>query len=182
MSALPDQIYLPNSQITPMGDAIPFRITLSAPSTYLDPFLSAASQSSFLPMSSAAAPSSDPTSGPVCVHLVRRIGADPRETFVVVVGELSTPATRGTVLADGLLSHPELDQDSVSWWGQFRVPLNRAKPGGFITERLAVQDALVLTLNVPSMHTHEFPFRQVVPMRLTTDLAGTSDALAVTEI
>ena len=166
-----------------MTEVIPFRITLSAPDVYLKPFLITPSQPSFLPLGSGAIPPApDPTSGPVSVHLARRIGADPRETFVVVVGELATSFTRGTTLAEGLLSQPEVGQDSVSWWGQLRVPLDLASPGGFVANRLVVQDVFVLTLNVPGMHTHSFPFKQVVPMRLTTDLPGTSDALPVTEV
>jgi hypothetical protein len=176
------QIYLPQSQITPMTEAIPFRVVLSAPDSYLQPFLIAPAQSSFLPLGNASTAASDSASRPVSVHLARRIGADPRETFVVVVGELSTSATRGAVLTEGLLSPPEVGQDSVSWWGQLRVPPDVAGAGGFVTDRLVVEDLLVLTLNVPGMNTHVFPFRQVVPMRLTTDLAGTSDALPVTEV
>jgi len=177
------QIYLPHSQITPMTEVISIRIVLSAPEMYLKPFLALPSQSSFLPLGNAASPASEPSSRPVTVQLVRRIGADPRETFVVVVGELSTPTTRGSILAEALLSQPELGQDSVSWWGQLCVPLGLASPGGFVADRLAVQDALVLTLNVPGMmNTHVLPFKQVVPIRFTTDLPGASDALPVTEV
>jgi len=165
-----------------MTEIIAFRVVLSAPETYLKPFLALPSQSSFLPLGSGSSSISEPASGPVTVQLVRRIGADPRETFVVVVGELATSAARGSILAEGLLSQPELGQDSVSWWGQLCAPLGLASPGGFVADRLVVQDALVLTLNVPGMHTHVFPFRQVVPIRLTTDLPGTSDALPVTEV
>jgi len=175
------QIYLPQSQITPMTEVIPFRITLSAPDSYLKPFLTTPPQSSFLTLGSRASPAPAPTSGPVSVQLVRRIGADPRETFVVVVGELSTSCTRATTLVEALLSQPMVSQDSISWWGQLRVPLGLAGPGGFVADRLVVQDLLVLTLNVPGMHTHSFPFKQAVPMRLTTDLAG-SDALPVTQV
>ena len=165
-----------------MTEIIPFRIVLSGPETYLKPFLTLPSQSSFLPLGNASSPISEPASGPVTVQLVRRIGADPRETLVVVVGELATSATRGSILAEGLLSQPQLGQDSVSWWGQLCAPLGLASPGGFIADRLAVHDALMLTLDVPGMHTHVLPFRQVVPVRLTTDLARTSDALPVTEV
>jgi len=165
-----------------MTEVIPFRITLSAPDSYLKPFLVTPSQSSFLTLGNGATPAPDPTSGPISVHLVRRIGADPRETFVVVVGELATCFTRGITLAEGLLSQAVVGQDSVSWWGQLRVPLDLASPGGFVADRLVVQDVLVLTLNVPGMHTHSFPFKQAVPMRLTTDSPGTSDALPVTEV
>ncbi|KAH9959785.1 hypothetical protein BC827DRAFT_439199 [Russula dissimulans] len=178
------QIYLPHSQITPMSEAIPFRIVLSAPGSYLQPFLNRPLPSSFLSMGSSATPIVDSTPGPVSVHMVRRIGADPRETFVVVVGELSTSAsaTRGAVLGEGVLSQPEIGQDSISWWGEVRVELDRAIPGGFVSERLVVQDVLVLTLNVPGMQTHVFPFRQLVPIRLTTDLPGTNGAVAITEV
>jgi len=176
------EIFLPQSQIMPMTEVIPFRITLSAPDSYLKPFLVTPTQSSFLTLGNGAIPAPDPTSGPISVHLVRRIGADPRETFVVVVGELATCFTRGIKLAEGLLSQPVAGQDSVSWWGQLRVPLHLASPGGFVADRLVVQDVLVLTLNVPGMHTHSFPFKQAVPIRLTTDLPGTSDALPVTEV
>jgi hypothetical protein len=165
-----------------MTEVIPFRITLSGPDAYLKPFLVTPPQSSFLTLGSGApAPSPTSTSGPVSVQMVRRIGADPRETLVVVVGELSTSFTRATTLAEALLSQPMVSQDSISWWGQLRVPLGLAGPGGFVADRLVVQDLLVLTLNVPGMHTHSFPFRQTVPMRLTTDLAG-SDALPVTQV
>jgi len=177
------QIYLPNSQITPMTEVISFRIVLSAPEMYLKPFLALPSHSPFLPLGNAASPASEPSSRPATVQLVRRIGADPRETFVVVVGELTTSTARGSILAEALLSTPELGQDSVSWWGQLCVPLGLASPGGFVADRLAVQDVLVLTLNAPSMtNSHMFPFRQAVPIRLTTDLPGASDALPVTEV
>jgi hypothetical protein len=165
-----------------MTEVIPFRIVLSAPETYLKPFLISHSHSSFLPLGNATGPESDPISGPVSVQLVRRIGADPRETFVVVVGELATSTTRGSLLAEGMLGQAEVGQDSVSWRGQFCVPLGLASPGGFVADRLVVQDQLVLTLNLPNMNTHLFPFKQVVPMRLTTDLPGTSDALPVTDV
>jgi hypothetical protein len=165
-----------------MTEVIPFRITLSAPDAYLKPFLVTPPQSSFLALGGRATAAPAPTSGPVSVQMVRRIGADPRETFVVVVGELATSCARATTLAEGLLSQPMVSQDSVSWWGQLRVPPGLAGPGGFVAERLIVQDVFVLTLNVPGMHTHSFPFRQVVPMRLTTDLAGTSDALPITQV
>jgi hypothetical protein len=52
--------------------------------------------------------------------------------------------------------------------------------GGFDVDGLVVQDDLVLMLNVPGIHTHAFPFRQVVPIRLTTDLPGTIEAVPVT--
>ena len=165
-----------------MTEVIPFRITLSAPVSYLNPFLVTPSPSSFLLLGSGVTPAPDPTSGPISVHLVRRIGADPRETFVVVVGELATSCTRGATLAEGLLSQPEIGQDSVSWWGQLRVPPDLASAGGFVADRLVVQDLFVLTLNPPGMHAHVFPFKQVVPMRLTTDLPGTSDAIPITEV
>jgi hypothetical protein len=116
------------------------------------------------------------------VQLVRRIGADARETFVVVVGELATSATRGTVLSDGMLSKAEVGQGSISWWGELRVPLDHANAGGFTANRLIVQDVLVLTLDIPSLHSHAFPFKQVVRMRLTTDLPGTSGAVSVTGV
>jgi len=176
------QIYLPHSQITPMTEAIPFRIVLSAPGSYLQPFLNGASPSSFLQLGAAATPQVDPTSDAVSVHMVRHIGADPRETFVVVVGELSTSATRGAILGEGVMSKPEIGQDCISWWGEVRVQLDRAIPGGFVSDRLVVQDVFVLTLNVPGMQTHVFPFRQVVPIRLTTDLPGTNGAVSITEV
>jgi len=165
-----------------MTEVIPFRITLSAPDAYLKPFLVTPSPSSFLALGGRATPAPSPTSGTVSVHLVRRIGADPRSTFVVVVGELATSCARSITLAEALLSQAMVSQDSVSWWGQLRVPPGLAGPGGFVADRLVVQDVLVLTLNVPGMHTHSFPFKQAVPMRLTTDLAGTSDALPVTQV
>ncbi len=165
-----------------MTEVIPFRITLSAPDSYLKPFLVTPSQPSFLALGGRATPAPEPTSGLVSVQLVRRTGADPRETFVVVFGGLATSCTRSTILAEALLSQAMVGQDSVSWWGQFRVPLGLAGPGGFVADRLVVQDMLVLTLNVPGMHTHSFPFKQTVPMRLTTDLSGTSDALLVSQV
>jgi len=176
------QIYLPYSQITPITEAIPFRIVLSAPDAYLRPFLVGPSPSSFLPLSGTVAPAVSPGAGTASVQLVRRIGADARETFVVVVGELATSATRGTVLSDGVLSKAEVGQGSISWWGELRVSLDRANAGGFTANRLIVQDVLVLTLDVPSLHSHAFPFKQVVRMRLTTDLPGTSGAVSVTEV
>lgn len=120
--------------------------------------------------------------GPVSVQLVRRIGADPRETRVVVVGELVTSATRGTLLAEGVLCKAEINQGSVSWWGGVRVPHHggAASAGGFVADRLVVRDVLVLTLNPPNMHTHAFPFKQAVPMRLTTDSPETNEAVSVT--
>ncbi|KAI9507616.1 hypothetical protein F5148DRAFT_1307148 [Russula earlei] len=175
----PNQIYL-RSQITPMTEVIPFRIVLSAPDSYLKPFLNGPSPASFLPL--GGSPIEDTSSGPVCVQLMRRIGADPRETFVVVVGELATSTERGAVIGEGILSNPEIGQETVSWRGEVRVHLDRAMPGGFITDRLVVQDVLVLTLNAPTVHTHAFPFRQVVPMRLTTDLPGTSGAAVITGV
>jgi len=164
-----------------MTEAIPFRIVLSAPGSYLQPFLNGPSPSSFLPMGATATPIMNPTAGPVCVHMVRHIGADPRETFVVVLGELTTSATQGAILGEGVLSKPEIGQDCISWWGEVRVQLNRAIPGGFVSDRLVVQDVFMLTLNVP-MQTHVFPFRQVVPIRLTTDLHGTNGAVTITEV
>ncbi|KAH9983011.1 hypothetical protein BJV74DRAFT_55472 [Russula compacta] len=177
------QIYLPHSQITSLTEAIPFRITLSAPDLYLKPFIATRSHPSFLPLGAAAMPATNARPGPVSVQLVRRIGADPRETRVVVVGKLATSATRGTVVADGVLCKAEIGQGSVSWWGGVRVPHHDgASAGGFVADRLVVQDVLVLTLNLPNMHTHAFPFKQVVPMQLTTDSPETNEAVPVTVV
>jgi hypothetical protein len=181
MTNLPYQIYLPNSQITPMTQPITFRIMLWAPDAYLMPFLAVRSQSSFLPLYGAETAVPGPT-GPVRVHLARRIKADARSTFVVVVGQLVTPAVRSTVLAEATLTKPERGEGWVGWWGEVRVPLDRVGGGGFVSDRLRVQDELVLTLDVPSMPTHTLPFKQVVPIRLTTDLAETSAAVRVTEV
>jgi hypothetical protein len=86
------------------------------------------------------------------------------------------------LLAEGVLSEGETGHGTVSWWGEVRVRPGRVSAGGFDAGGLVVQDDLVLTLNVPDMHTHAFPFRQAVPMRLTTDLPGTSEAVPVTKV
>jgi hypothetical protein len=112
--------------------------------------------------------------------LVRRIGADPRETGVVVVGELATRG--GGLLAEGVLSKSEIGHGTISWWGEVRVRPGLVSTGGFDADGLVVQDDLVVTLNVPGVHTHAFPFRQVVPIRLTTDLPGTSEAVPITKV
>ena len=115
------------------------------------------------------------------MRLVRRIGADPRKTGVVVVGELATSSTRGgCLLGEGLLSPAETGRGIVSWWGEVRVRPGRVSTGGFEADGLVVQDDLVLTLNVLGVDTHAFPFRQVVPIRLTTDLPGSIEAVPVT--
>ena len=134
-------------------------------------------------MDGETTPASDSTDDPISVRLVRRIGADPRETGVVVVGEFSTPCTRrGATLAEGSLGKAEIGHGIVSWWGEMRVRPGSVSAGGFETDGLVVQDELVLTLNAPGVQTHAFPFRQVVPIRLTTDLPGTSDAVLVTRV
>jgi hypothetical protein len=61
-----------------------------------------------------------------------------------------------------------------------RIRPGSVNAGGFDADGLVVQDELVLTLNAPGVQTHVFPFRQAVPIRLTTDLAGTSEAVLVT--
>jgi len=128
-------------------------------------------------------PAVDPTDSPVSVRLVRRIGADPRETGVVVLGELATSCTRrGVALADGILSKAEVGHGIVSWWGEVRVRPGSVSAGGFDADGLVVQDDLVLTLDAPGIHTHAFPFRQAVPIRLTTDLPGTREAVPVTRV
>lgn len=113
------------------------------------------------------------------MRLVRRIGADPRETGVVVVGEL---ATSGGLLAEGVLGEAEIGHNIVSWWGEVRVRPGSVSTGGFDADGLIVQDDLVLTLNMPGVHTHILPCRHVVPIRLTTDLPGTSEAVPVTKV
>ena len=113
------------------------------------------------------------------MRLVRRIGADPRETGVVVVGEL---ATSGALLAEGVLGEAEIGHNMVSWWGEVRVRPGHVSTGGFDADGLIVQDDLVLTLNMPGVHSHTFPFRQVVPIRLTTDMPGTSEAVPVARV
>lgn len=128
-------------------------------------------------------PAADPTNEPISVSLVRRIGVDPRETGVVVVGELATSCTRrGALLAHGMLGRAEIGHGIVSWLGEVRVPPGSVSAGGFETDGLVVQDNLVLTLNAPSVQTHAFPFRQAVPIRLTTDVPGTSEAVLVTRV
>jgi hypothetical protein len=134
-----------------------------------------------LQLGSTKALAEDSTDGHVCVRLVRRIGADPRKTGVAVVGGLTTSSTRrGGLLGEGLLSPAETGRDIVSWWGEVRVRPGRVSTGGFEADGLVVQDDLVLTLNVPGVRTHSFPFRQVVPIRLTTDLPGAIEAVPVT--
>jgi len=135
-------------------------------------------------MDGETAPAVDPTDCPVSVRLVRRIGADPRETGVVVVGELATSCTRrrGALLAEGPLGKVEIGHGVVSWWGEIRVRPGGVSAGGFEADGLVVQDELVLTLNAPGVQTHAFPFKQTVPIRLTTDLPGTSEAVLVTKV
>ena len=120
--------------------------------------------------------------GPVRVQVVRRIGADPRSTFVIVVGHLITSTTRSAILAEGMLNKPERGEGWVGWRGEVSVPLDRVGGGGFVSDRLVVQDELMLTLDVPNMPTHTLPFRQAVPIRLTTDSVETSAAMRVTEV
>jgi hypothetical protein len=168
-----------------MTKAIPFRIVLSAPDAYLKPFLDTPSHCSFLTMDGEGetTPAADPTKDPICVRLVRRIGADSRETGVVVVGELATSGTRRHAsIADGALGKAEIGHGIVSWWGEVRVRPGSVSAGGFAADGLVVQDELVLTLNAPGVQTHAFPFRQAVPIRLTTDLPGTSEAELVTRV
>jgi len=177
------QIYLPHSQITPITKAFLFRIVLSAPDAYLTPFHNTPSHCSFLTMDGETSPAADPTDEPISVRLVRRIGADPRDTGVVVVGELATSGTRrGAMLAEGSLGKAEIGHGIVSWWGEMRVRPGSVSAGSFEADGLVVQDELVLTLNAPRVQTHAFPFRQAVPIRLTTDLPGTSEAVLVTRV
>ncbi|KAI0301224.1 hypothetical protein B0F90DRAFT_1720487 [Multifurca ochricompacta] len=163
-----------------MTEMIPFRIVLSAPDHYIRPFLTARSPSSFLQLGSNGVVS-DPA-GPVRVHIMRRISAEARETGVVVLSALTTLASRGFELAEGGLNKVDHGPGWIGWWGEIHVLPDRVGPGGFVADRLVVQDELVVTLNLSGIHTHTFPFRQVVPIRLTTDLAGTSEALQVTEV
>jgi hypothetical protein len=128
-------------------------------------------------------PATDPSNDPISVRLVRRIGANPHETGVVVVGELATSSTRrGALIAEGALGKAEIGHGIVSWWGEVRVRPGSVSAGGFTADGLVVQDELVVTLNAPGVQTHAFPFRQAVPIRLTTDLPGTSDAELVTKV
>lgn len=135
-------------------------------------------------MDGETTPAADHTDDPVSVRLVRRIGADPRETGVVVVGELATSCTRrrGALLAEGSLGKAEIGHGIVSWRGEMRVRPGSVSAGGFEADGLVVQDELVLTLNAPGVQTHAFPFRQAVPIRLTTDLPGTSEAVLITRV
>jgi hypothetical protein len=134
-------------------------------------------------MDGETTPAAGRTDDPVSVRLVRRIGADPRETGVVVVGELATSCTRrGAQLGEGALGKAEMSHGMVSWWGEVRVRPGSVSAGGFDADGLVVRDELVLTLNAPGVQTHAFPFRQVVPIRLTTDLPGTSEAVLVTRV
>jgi hypothetical protein len=166
-----------------MTKAFPFRIVLSAPDSYLKPFTTTPSHCSFLTMSGETTPAAERTDDPMSVRLVRRIGANPRETGVVVVGELATSCTRrGVLLAEGALGKAEIGHGTVSWWGEMRVRPGSVSAGGFDADGLVVQDDLVLTLNAPGVQTHAFPFKQAVPIRLTTDLAGTSEAVLVTKV
>jgi hypothetical protein len=166
-----------------MTKAFPFRIVLSAPDAYLKPFTSTPSHCSFLTMGGETSPAGDRTNDPISVRLVRRIGANPRETGVVVVGELATSCTRrGALLGEGALGKAEIGHGTVSWWGEVRVRPGSVSAGGFDADGLVVQDDLVLTLNAPGVQTHAFPFRQAVPIRLTTDLPGTSEAVLVTKV
>lgn len=178
------QIYLPDSQITPMTKTFRFRIVLSAPDAYLKPFHTTPSHCSFLTMGCETTPAEDHTDDPISVRLVRGIGADPRETGVVVVGELATSSTRrrGATLAEGTLGKAEIGHGIVSWWGEMRVRPGTVSAGGFEADGLVVQDELVLALNAPGVQTHAFPFRQTVPIRLTTDLPETSEAVLVTKV
>lgn len=128
-------------------------------------------------------PATDPSNDPISVRLVRCIGANPHETGVVVVGELATSNTRrGALIAVGALGKAEIGHGIVSWWGEVRVRPGSVSAGGFTADGLVVQDELVVTLNAPGVQTHAFPFRQAVPIRLTTDLPGTSDAELVTRV
>jgi hypothetical protein len=87
------------------------------------------------------------------------------------------------LLAEGALSKAEIiGHGIVSWWGEVRVRPGSVSAGGFAADGLVVQDELVLTLNAPGVQTHAFPFRQAVPIRLTTDLPGTNDAVLVTRV
>jgi hypothetical protein len=134
-------------------------------------------------MDGETSPTADHTDDPISVRLVRRIGADPRETGVVVVGKLATSCTRrGASLAEGTLGKAEIGPGIVTWWGEMRVRPGSVSAGGFDADGLVVQDDLVLTLNAPGVQTHAFPFRQAVPIRLTTDLPGTSEAVLVTKV
>jgi hypothetical protein len=167
-----------------MTKAFPFRIVLSAPDAYLKPFSTTPSQCSFLTMDGDTTPGTDHSGDTISVRLVRRIGADSRETGVVVVGELATSGTRrrGALLAEGSLGKAEIGHGVVSWWGEMRVRPGSVSAGGFEADGLVVQDELVLTLNAPGVQTHTFPFTQTVPIRLTTDLPGTSEAVIVTKV
>jgi hypothetical protein len=134
-------------------------------------------------MGGETTPAADHTDNPVSVRLVRRIGADPRETGVVVVGELATSCTRRSAsLAEGTLGKAVVGPGIVSWCGEMRLRPGSVSAGGFDADGLVVQDDLVLTLNAPGVQTHAFPFRQAVPIRLTTDLPGTSEAVLVTKV
>jgi hypothetical protein len=78
-----------------MTEPIPFRIILWAPDAYLKSSIVTCSSTSFLPLDGGATTVSE-DAGPVRVHVVRRIGADPRSTFVMVVGRLRVGLTRRT--------------------------------------------------------------------------------------
>jgi hypothetical protein len=164
-----------------MFEPVSFRIVLWAPDAYLKPFLVTHSPSSFLPLDGTKTTISEPV-GPVRVHVARRIHADPRSTFVIVVGQLITSTTQSAILAEGTLNKPERGEGWIGWRGEVCLPLDRVGGGGFDSDRVIVQDELVLTLDVPNMPSHVLPFRQAVPIRLTTDLAETSTAMCVTEV
>ncbi|KAA1469678.1 hypothetical protein DENSPDRAFT_636827 [Dentipellis sp. KUC8613] len=192
------QIYLPGSQITPITERINFRITLSAPDVYLTPFLlDPTPLSSFHPIASSQSVTSLASSlpgsvrqpllggsrrpGPVRVSIERHITADARATGVVVLHPKGRFVAARTPLAEGLVFQAERGPGWVSWWGEVSVPPD-VQCCGFMTDKLSVKDVLVLHVNAPAVHTHVLPFRQSVPLRLTSCSAKSTSATKVYEV
>ena len=139
------QIYLPKSQISPLADAIPFRISLCAPDACLAPFLAFSSPlTSFHPLSpppsvaSLVARRGVPVRAPLRITLERHTTADTRATGVVVLGKRGARITSRAVLANGLLHRGEQGRGWVSWWGDVGVPPT-VVCGGFEASRLTVE-------------------------------------------
>ncbi|KAI0064108.1 hypothetical protein BV25DRAFT_1914757 [Artomyces pyxidatus] len=189
------QLYLPHSQITPLGSSIPFRLTLSAPDAYLAPLLSHTPVlPSFHPLVAPSSEDSVPSivgtftsvpgpRAPVRVHLQRTIQVDARDTGVMVLG--MGGARRAivvtTVLAEGVLRRGERGSGCVRWWGEVRVPRGTVAGGGFVAERLAVRDELVVTVDGARLATHVVPFRQRVGLQLTSDGADAMAAVGISD-
>ncbi|KAI0027741.1 hypothetical protein K488DRAFT_60562 [Vararia minispora EC-137] len=177
------QLFLPQSQIIPLGERITFQLTLRAPDPYLAPVLRAVAAAqplvSFLPIPSSPDTTrtlfelASRTQRPLNVRLERRVKVDARDTGGFVFGRSRGRKFDMTeILPEAHLHQEKYEKGKLNWGGFIDVP-DGVSCASFVADRLSVQDFLVVSVDVPGMRTHEFPFRQRIPMRLTSHSAKT---------